>query len=127
LGPDTSRLRLDDARPDAARHGVTRLAVRGEIGCPSAPRWQRELQALIRRGQTRLVIDFHALDLATPGTITFIVEAAARARERGGDVAICGSTPLLDRLFDLLQLDRLVARFPVDADAATHVRRGSVA
>jgi anti-sigma B factor antagonist len=106
---------------------VTRLAVRGEIGHAGAPRWQRKLHALVQQGHTRLVIDFDGLDLVTPGTITFLVEAATHMREHGGDVAVCRSTPLLDRLFDLLQLDRLVARFPAAADAATHVRRGCVA
>ena len=92
---------------------VNRLTVRleGELDHNSAAGVRAELDALLADpGVKRLLLDLSGLQFMDSSGIGLIIGRYKRLARRGGSVAVIGSNPRIDRIFDMAGLYQLVER-----------------
>ena len=88
---------------------IVRLA--GELDHSSAGSVRRELDALIAdTGVRRLVFDMNELRFMDSSGIGLILGRYKLMTRRGGSVAVSGSNPRIDRIFDMAGVYQLVER-----------------
>ena len=94
------------------RKGST-LIVRlmGELDHSAAGRMRAKLDGVIGEGGIRrLVFDLKELGFMDSSGIGLIIGRYKLMARRGGSVAVCGSNPRVDRIFEMAGLYRLVDR-----------------
>ena len=88
---------------------IARLS--GELDHSAATRLRGELDALIdETGVTRLLLDVSALEFMDSSGIGLVIGRYKRLAKRGGSVAVIGSNPRIDRIFNMAGLYSLVER-----------------
>ena len=83
----------------------------GELDHSAATRMRGELDALIdETGVTRLLLDVSGLEFMDSSGIGLVIGRYKRLARRGGSVAVIGSNPRIDRIFNMAGLYSLVER-----------------
>ena len=87
------------------------IRLTGELDHSSAGHVRRELDAMIAdTGVRRLVFDLNELRFMDSSGIGLIIGRYKLMSRRGGSVAVSGSNPRIDRIFDMAGLYQLVER-----------------
>lgn len=86
----------------------------GEIDIATAPAIRRLLMAAISGRDVRLTVDMSGVTFIGAAGIGVLVAAANRAREAGGRLSLLAPSPQVQRLLDILHLDRILpaAQYP---------------
>lgn len=79
------------------------------------PRLKRLLEAELATGARLVVLDLGAVDVIDSCGLAILVSAGKLARLAGGDLALCGLSDMIRRLFDLTGL---VAVFDIHESVA---------
>jgi anti-anti-sigma factor len=98
---------------------VTVLALTGAIDASTLPAAAAEIDALVRGGSTRLVLNLQGVEFAGGAALEYVTGLRARLRAQGGDLVL--SEPgRLGGTIRALGLDQLFRVFPDDEAAVEH-------
>jgi anti-sigma B factor antagonist len=89
-------------------HGeVSVVAVEGFVDAHTAPDFEQHIQDEIEAGRCRIVVDCAQLSYISSAGLGVFMGFIEEARERGGDIKICGVVPKVRQVFDLLGFDAI--------------------
>ena len=89
----------------------------GDLDEGSRAELHRTLEALIDKGNTRLVVDLGRVAYIDSAVWGDLAVAATRARAAGGELRFCAMSGELLTILTMTRLSRLVAVFPTREDA----------
>ncbi|MHC4956546.1 MAG: STAS domain-containing protein [Planctomycetota bacterium] len=101
---------------------VTVVAIAGDFDARTAPHAHEKLDSLLEQFDSRLVFNLSGLDIVTSTAISFLIDAAKRARKMGGDAVLSQPTRLLQTSLNSLDIGDYFQSFESDADAVAHFR-----
>lgn len=107
--------------------GTAVLHCHGHIVRANAEILKADLFGLLEGGLVRLVIDLEGVDAVDGAGLGAIVSAQARARARGGDVALCRPTAYVARILKLQHLDRVLRTYATREEALDALGSGTTA
>jgi anti-sigma B factor antagonist len=81
------------------------LKIVGEVDVATSPQLELELVALLKAGNSHVVIDMAEVDFIDASGIGTLVTAADQARSAGGDLVLSRPTSRVRRVIDVLQLN----------------------
>ena len=87
----------------------TVLSVGGDLDVVGAPDLRQAVVTAVADGSRLLVLDLSELDFVDSFGIGAVVGALKRLRQRGGDLALVCPSPRVRRVFEICDLDRILA------------------
>jgi len=96
---------------------VTVVAVTGSIDGLTAEPLQEALEAQVRGGRARLVLDFGAVDYTSSAGLRTLLAVMKEARRAGGDFRLAAVRPDVNRVLELSGFTSILKLF-ADVDAA---------
>ena len=87
----------------------TVLSAGGDLDVVGAPELRQAVVTVVSEGTRLLVLDLSDLDFVDSFGIGAVVGALKRLRQRGGDLALVCPTPRIRRVFEICDLDRILA------------------
>ena len=87
----------------------TVLSIRGDLDVVGAPDLRQAVVTAVAEGARLLALDLSELDFVDSFGIGAVVGALKRLRQRGGDLALVCPTPRIRRVFEICDLDRILA------------------
>ena len=103
----------------------TILSVGGDLDVVGAPDLRQAVVAAVAGGSRLLVLDLSDLDFVDSFGIGAVVGALKRLRQRGGDLALVCPSPRIRRVFEICDLDRILALHDSIESVDTAERIGS--
>jgi anti-sigma B factor antagonist len=99
--------------------GIGVIRPRGRLNMVSAPQFAKTVQDLVAEGCVRLVVDLSATGFVDSSGLGALVASLKVARRAGGDLRLAGTTPQIDTVLQLTNLDKVLQPSPtVDAALA---------
>ena len=87
----------------------TVLSVGGDLDVVGAPDLRQAVVTAVADGSRLLALDLSDLDFVDSFGIGAVVGALKRLRQRGGDLALVCPSPRIRRVFEICDLDRILA------------------
>ena len=87
----------------------TVLSVGGDLDIVGAPELRQAVVTAVAEGSRLLALDLSDLDFVDSFGIGAVVGALKRLRQRGGDLALVCPSPRIRRVFEICDLDRILA------------------
>jgi anti-sigma B factor antagonist len=87
----------------------TVLSVGGELDVVGAPDLRQAVVKAVADGCRGLILDISDLDFIDSFGIGAVVAALKRLRQRGGELALVCPSPRIRRVFEICDLDRIIA------------------
>ena len=87
----------------------TVLSVAGELDIVGAPDLRQAVVREVADGARRLALDVSGLDFIDSFGIGAVVGALKRVRQRGGELELVCPVPRIRRVFEICDLDRILA------------------
>jgi anti-sigma B factor antagonist len=109
---------LDEEPPDA---GADIVSVSGEIHLSTAPRFGQQLNAVIDRGKTTLVLDLSAVEFIDSTGLSVLLTGLRLVTQRHGRMVLVCANPTVLRLFKITGLDATFDIFDDRSGAVAHV------
>ncbi|HSG17979.1 MAG TPA: STAS domain-containing protein [Anaerolineae bacterium] len=78
---------------------------------------EEELQRLLDEGHHQLIVDLSDVTYVNSGGLRCLVTVWRQARERGGNVVLCGLSERLAHVFRIVGFDKVFVIYPSRADA----------
>ena len=97
--------------------GVAVVSVDGPVDAGSVEGLRSELDALVARGEQRLVVDLTLVPFMDSSGMATLVQTFKRVRIGEGDVRLAGAQEGVQRIFSIVRLDRVFEMHP-DVEAA---------
>ena len=97
--------------------GVAIVSPQGKLDSFSAKGFEEELLGLIRAGGRKLIIDCAQLDYVSSAGLRIFYLVAHHLQEAGGKIVLCGVSPEVKRVFDIVDLSSEFLIVPGRADA----------
>jgi anti-sigma B factor antagonist len=91
---------------------VAVVSVSGEIDAYSAGILRRELLGVIGVGAQVVVVDLDAATFVDSITLGVLLGAFRRLQNRHGELRVACANPVIRRIFEITQLDRVLALYP---------------
>ena len=111
----------------------TVLSVGGDLDVVGAPDMRQAVVTAVAEGSRRLALDLSELDFVDSFGLGAVVGALKRVRQRGGELALVCPSSRIRRVFEICDLDRILALHDsidtlsepsaVVSDGATSTRR----
>lgn len=86
---------------------LTVLALDGFLDAHTAPQFEAAIQKEIEAGNIRLVVDASRLTYISSAGLGVFMGFIEEIREKGGDIKICGLTPKVAQVFEILGFNAL--------------------
>lgn len=96
---------------------LTVLALDGFLDAHTAPEFESAIQSDIDAGHLQFVVDCAKLTYISSAGLGVFMGFIEELRERGGDIKICGLTPKVEQVFEILGFHALYDIVP-DVPAA---------
>ena len=90
-------MQIAEARVD----GIVAVAPTGRIDTTTAPVLEQHLNALLARGERRLVVDFAGVDYISSAGLRVMLLLARRLQDAGGRLGLCGMGDAVRQVFQL--------------------------
>ena len=100
--------------------GLSLITVEGFLDAHTAPHFEKAIQTEIDAGHNRIVVDCEKLTYISSAGLGVFMSFVEELREAGGDIKICGLTPKVRGVFDMLGFQEI---FDLVDDQQTAVRR----
>jgi anti-anti-sigma factor len=97
-------------------NGVVVIALQGDFDAATAPVVDRRLQALVKEGRPRLLVDLGGVSYIASAGLRVLLAALKGARGGGGDLRLTGLQPAVREVFDMAGFAPLF-RIYVNAEA----------
>lgn len=102
-----------------SRPGITVLAMKGSIHCgPECARLEREVDAIVSSGQTRVIFDMAGVTHADSAAIGAIVHCLQKLKAAGGGLRIAAPQSMIDHSLKLTRVNKVIEIFPTVDQAA---------
>lgn len=82
--------------------GMSILALDGYLDAHTAPRFEKSIEEEFNAGRLRLIVDCAGLTYISSAGLGVFMSFVEEIREAGGDIKICGLTPKVLQVFDIL-------------------------
>jgi anti-sigma B factor antagonist len=86
---------------------LTVLALDGFLDAHTAPEFEKAIQSEIDNGHLQLIVDCAKLTYISSAGLGVFMGFIEELRERGGDIKICGLTPKVEQVFEILGFNAL--------------------
>ena len=103
---------------------VTIMAVAGRLDMRTASVFSDRLSALLRSGQTRVLIEASQLAYISSSGFRALLIGSKRAIEEGGRLALCGVTAPIWRVFEIGGLDKVLETYGSRDEALAKLSAG---
>ena len=80
----------------------------GRLNMASAPQFTKAVADLVAGGCVRIVVDLSATDFIDSSGLGALVASLKAARQAGGDLRLAGTTPQVDTILALTNLNRVL-------------------
>ena len=97
---------------DKQINDVTVVTIEGSIDAFTAAQLSEHIHELISRDQIKLVADFNGVDYTSSAGLRVLFEAFKEARSKGGDLALVGLQPGVERVLTISGFIRIFKIFP---------------
>ena len=101
---------------------ISILTVVGELDASTLPDAHEKLASLLKVLRVRIVFDLSGMEIVTSTGVSFLIDAAKRTRELGGDVVLSNPSRLLQRTLKSLKFDEFFRVFPTRKEAVWYFR-----
>jgi anti-sigma B factor antagonist len=101
----------------SAEGALVVLALEGFLDAHTAPEFEKAVQSEIDGGHRQLIVDCGKLTYISSAGLGVFMGFIEELREEGGDIKICGLTPKVEQVFDILGFHALYDIVP-DVPAA---------
>lgn len=78
------------------------IQLEGYLDAHTAPQFEQAIQSEIDAGRYRIVVDCEKLTYISSAGLGVFMSFIEELREQGGDIKICGLTPKVRQVFDIL-------------------------
>ena len=78
------------------------IELEGYLDAHTAPQFEQSIQSEIDAGHYRIVVDCEKLSYISSAGLGVFMSFVEEIREQGGDIKICGLTPKVRQVFDIL-------------------------
>ncbi len=82
--------------------GMSILTLDGYLDAHTAPRFEKSIEEEFNAGRLRLIVDCAGLTYISSAGLGVFMSFVEEIREAGGDIKICGLTPKVLQVFDIL-------------------------
>lgn len=82
--------------------GLTIISLKGYLDAHTAPEFERAIQSEIDAGHFHIIVDCQELTYISSAGLGVFMSFIEEIREQGGDIKICGLTPKVQQVFDIL-------------------------
>lgn len=100
--------------------GLTVLALDGFLDAHTAPEFEKAIQSEIDDGRLQLIVDCSGITYISSAGLGVFMGFIEELRERGGDIKICGLTPKVEQVFEILGFHAL---YDIVSDVSAAVQR----
>lgn len=97
--------------------GAVVVRPEGRLDMMSARDFREQLHAVVRGGDTRVVVDLSGLDAIDSSGLGALISGLKAARQGGGDLRISGAGEQVSAVLELTNLNRVLKAYE-SADAA---------
>ena len=104
----------------STEEGLSVLALDGYLDAHTAPEFEKAVQAEFQAGRKQMVVECSKLTYISSAGLGVFMSFIEEIREAGGDIKICGLTPKVYQVFDILGFSAL---FDILPDLPATVRR----
>jgi len=104
----------------STEEGLSVLALEGYLDAHTAPEFEKTVQAEFQAGRKQMVVECSKLSYISSAGLGVFMSFIEEIREAGGDIKICGLTPKVYQVFDILGFSAL---FDILPDLPATVRR----
>ena len=104
----------------STEEGLSVLALDGYLDAHTAPEFEKTVQAEFQAGRKQMVVECSKLTYISSAGLGVFMSFIEEIREAGGDIKICGLTPKVYQVFDILGFSAL---FDILPDLPATVRR----
>ena len=113
----------------SSQNDLTILSLEGYLDAHTAPAFENAVQDEITAGHKRLIVNCERLTYISSAGLGVFMSFIEEIREGGGDIKICGATPKVLQVFEILGFPALFDLLPDIAGAVKRyaevpVRRG---
>lgn len=100
------------------------VAVDGFLDAHTAPQFEHALQEEIAAGRVKLAVDCARLTYISSAGLGVFMGFVDEVRERGGDIKICGLTPKVRQVFEILGFESIYDLLDTVPEALDRFARG---
>ncbi|MFL6245711.1 MAG: STAS domain-containing protein [Thermoanaerobaculia bacterium] len=100
--------------------GLTVLALDGFLDAHTAPEFEKAIQSEVDDGHLQLIVDCTRLTYISSAGLGVFMGFIEELRERGGDIKICGLSPKVEQVFEILGFHAL---YDIVGDVPAAVQR----
>ena len=104
----------------STEQGLIILALEGYLDAHTAPEFEKAVQSEYEAGHVRLLVECSRLTYISSAGLGVFMSFIEEIREAGGDIKICGLTPKVYQVFDILGF---AALFDIVPDLPAAVQR----
>ena len=83
-------------------HGLSVLALEGYLDAHTAPEFEKAVHSEFVEGRVRIVVECSRLTYISSAGLGVFMSFIEEIRAAGGDIKICGLTPKVFQVFDIL-------------------------
>jgi anti-sigma B factor antagonist len=98
---------------------LTVLTLSGYLDAHTAPEFESAIEGELEAGHVQLIVDCTSLTYISSAGLGVFMGFIEEIRERGGDIKICGLSPKVAQVFDILGFPAL---YDIVADVPAAVR-----
>jgi anti-sigma B factor antagonist len=101
------------------RPGVALLEMRGRILMgPDCKLIDQEIDELIAANETRVIFDVSGVSQIDSAGVGQVVKSFARLKKSGGELRLAGVTGMLDGVFKITQVHKVIVMYPTSQAAS---------
>ena len=104
----------------STEQGISVLALEGYLDAHTAPEFEKAVQTEFEAGRVRLLVECSRLTYISSAGLGVFMSFIEEIREAGGDIKICGLTPKVFQVFDILGFSAL---FDIVPDMPAAIQR----
>jgi anti-sigma B factor antagonist len=99
--------------------GVAVLEMRGRILMgPDCKIIEKEIDELIAANETRVIFDLSGVSQIDSAGVGQVVKSFTRLKKSGGELRLAGVTGMLDGVFKMTQVHKVIGMYPTPSDAS---------
>ena len=102
---------------EPASEGSWLVVVSGRLDQSQNLLLEEELLRLLDEGHHRLIVDLSGVTYVNSGGLRCLVTVWRQARQRGGNIVLCGMSERIARVFTIVGFDKVFLIYPNRVDA----------